>query len=326
MTVGALVRGERRSRGRSSASPAPAPQPVDQSTRFELPADIETLHIATPDEALRVYQRHPEGSVPLIFLHELGGAAEQWAAQLAAVGPKIRAIAYDMRGHGGSRGDLEGSQSDPEGIQADDRARYSLDAGILDLARVVDGLDLDPPVLVGHGFGASIAAEYAAGHPQQVAGILLVDPAGDQSRVPAAQRSALLDQLRRDPGEETAWQFRQLLTAARTGVAERILHHLAEASSEALLEGFESAVAYNPVPTLRRYPGPTRCLVSDLNTLPYSLPRLMPELPSQAIPGTSHWLMMDQPDTLWEILVDFLEEIYPTPSTLSDGTAAPPFP
>lgn len=74
--------------------------------------------------------------------------------------------------------------------------------------------------------------------------------------------------------------------------------------------GFESVADYNPLPALQTYPGPVRCVISDLNTLAYSLHRLLPEMPLRQISGASHWLMMDRPDELWDALVDSLEEIY----------------
>ena len=50
-------------------------------------------------------------------------------------------------------------------------------------------------------------------------------------------------------------------------------------------------------------------MISDRNTLPSSLHNLVPGLPLSRIPAASHWLMMDRPEELWEILVDFLDAV-----------------
>ena len=50
-------------------------------------------------------------------------------------------------------------------------------------------------------------------------------------------------------------------------------------------------------------------LISDLNDLPYSLHRVVPEIPWAVLPGASHWLMMDEPQTVWEALVDFFGQL-----------------
>src|SRR5260370_9985151 len=52
-----------------------------------------------------------------------------------------------------------------------------------DVADATAALGLRRFVLVGHSFGGSVALAYAGGHGEQVAGLLLVDPNGDQRRV-----------------------------------------------------------------------------------------------------------------------------------------------
>ena len=50
-------------------------------------------------------------------------------------------------------------------------------------------------------------------------------------------------------------------------------------------------------------------MVSDLNTLPYSLHNLLDDLPVRPVSGTSHWLMLDCPDELAAHLDDFLARV-----------------
>ena len=57
---------------------------------------------------------------------------------------------------------------------------------------------------------------------------------------------------------------------------------------------------------LERYAGPRLSVISDHNTLPVSLHNLLPDLPVRLVSGTSHWLMMDRPDDLDRLLVEFL--------------------
>lgn len=69
-----------------------------------------------------------------------------------------------MRGHGRSE-------------RPTDASLFRVPALVGDVEAVVDALDLDRIVLVGHSMGASIALEYAAQHPDRVAGLVLVDGA-----------------------------------------------------------------------------------------------------------------------------------------------------
>ncbi len=286
----ALLRRERR--------PAPEPEPAsppepEPAALPRPPKDVVSGWIAGPAGTLRVLERHPDGELPVVFIHGLGGRAEHWAAQLAAAGPAIRAVAFDLPGHGRSDQATDGD--------------YSIPATATAIGAVVDGLGLRRALLVAHSLGANAAIEYAGRRPERIAGLLLVDPSGDQSQLPEADRRQLLSQISRDPEEEIRWNFQQLLTGARAEVASRVLEDLASVPSEVALSALEGGLCHSPLPALERFNGPVRSLISDLNDLPYSLHRLRPELPALYFRGAGHWLMMDRPDDLWAALVDFLE-------------------
>ncbi len=290
VAAAALLRRERR-----SAQPPRRAQPPEPPELPPTPADVDSCWIAGPAGTLRVLERHPDGELPVVYVHGLGGRAEHWAAQFATAGPAIRTVAFDLPGHGRSDQALDGD--------------YSIPATAAAIGAVVDGLGLRRALLVAHSLGATAAIEYAGSHPDRVAGLLLVDPSGDQSRLPATQRRELLAQIARDPGEEVRWNFRQLLAGARAEVADRVLEDLASVPAEVVLQAIEGGVSYSPLPALERFGGPARSLISDLNDLPYSLHNLLPDLPAFHFRQAGHWLMMDRPDDLWAALVDFLEEI-----------------
>jgi pimeloyl-ACP methyl ester carboxylesterase len=46
-----------------------------------------------------------------------------------------------------------------------------------DIGRVIDATELDRPILVAWSYGATIAVRYAARHPDQVRGLVLIDGA-----------------------------------------------------------------------------------------------------------------------------------------------------
>ncbi len=298
LAAAALVRGERRTAARREPRrppPGDAPEAGDGRPVLEPPDDVEVSWVAGPAGTLRVVERHRQGGLPIVFVHGLGGRAEHWSALLAAVGPAIRAVALDLPGHGGSDRPADG-----------DGSVAALAAAI---GAAADGLGLRRIVVVAHSLGAAAAIEYAATHPGRVAGLLLVDPGGDQTRVPAARRRQLIEQLEREPAEELGRYFRQILIGAEPEVAERVLADLAATPTDVVLRALEGGQDYAPLPALAGYAGPLLSVISDLNSLPYSLHNLVPDLPVRHLGGASHWLMMDRPDELWAILVDFLEEL-----------------
>ncbi|MCP4656957.1 MAG: alpha/beta fold hydrolase [bacterium] len=264
---------------------------------YDPPPDAAIYWIPGPAGSLRVCERHRNRrcALPLVFVHGLAGRLEHWSAQLTALGPARCGIAIDLPGHGGS--------------DVADDGDYSIPALAAAIAAVTDGLHLRRLVLVAHSLGATAAIEYAGAHRHRVAGLLLVDPSGDQSRMSGNRRARYLESVRRDPGGEMTWNFRHFLGGARAEVAERVLNALAATPEEVLLGVLEGASAYSPLPALERYGGPLRSVISAFNKQAFSLHRLVPELPVSRIERASHWLMMDKPEELAGILEDFLARV-----------------
>ncbi|HMB54786.1 MAG TPA: alpha/beta hydrolase, partial [Thermoanaerobaculia bacterium] len=122
--------------------------------------------------------------------------------------------------------------------------------------------------------------------------------------------------------DEMRWYFKQVLVGAEEETAERVLADLEATPAPALVGALESSFGYSPLPALEAYAGPVLSVVSDMNTLPYSLHNLVEELPVRLVSGTSHWLMLDKPDEFNDLLDLFLARVelagkFPGPEDLS---------
>ena len=87
------------------------------------------------------------GGPAVLFVHSLAGGAAHWEAQLEHLRGTRRAVAFDVRGHGGSDRPADGD--------------YAIASLAGDVAAVADGLGLGPFVLVGHSMGGGVALSYA---------------------------------------------------------------------------------------------------------------------------------------------------------------------
>lgn len=97
----------------------------------------------------------------VILLHDGLGAIGSWRAlpQRIAQALKVNTLAYDRHGYG---------RSQPrEAFGAD-----FMEAEVAPLLELVDHLELDRPLLVGHSDGGSIALLYAAWHPGRVGAVI----------------------------------------------------------------------------------------------------------------------------------------------------------
>jgi lipase len=109
---------------------------------------------------LHVHRYGPPGPVRILAIHGLTGHGQRWR-HLAGYMPEIAIAAPDLLGHGRSSWE----------------APWTIDANVSALAALLDDEADAPVLLVGHSFGGALAMHLAAARPDQVAALLLLDPA-----------------------------------------------------------------------------------------------------------------------------------------------------
>lgn len=97
------------------------------------------------------------------------------------LGGRHRTVTFDARARGKS------------GTSADYSARGAID----DIGRMIEATGIERPILVAWSHGATITVRYAAEHPDQVAGLVLVDGAYPISMFDEAGKEAVRKQFRR---------------------------------------------------------------------------------------------------------------------------------
>lgn len=96
----------------------------------------------------------------LVLLHGVASNARIWGPVAPLLTPRFRVLALDQRGHG---------QSDKPS------SGYDFATVTGDVRGFIEALGLERPVVAGHSWGGNVALELAAKHPEQVAGLVLVD-------------------------------------------------------------------------------------------------------------------------------------------------------
>ena len=135
------------------------------------------------DHALTSYRQAGEGP-PLLLLHAGASSSAQWERALAALAPRWSVLAPDLYGHGDT--------PCPE-----DMSPETLLARQVAVLRALLAGRGGPAHVVGHSYGAVLALRLAADVPEQVRGIVLVEPvafgllaADDPSLAPVHQVEA----------------------------------------------------------------------------------------------------------------------------------------
>ncbi len=230
-----------------------------------------------------------EGGVPVVLVHGLGSELETWRPVLDRLRGSRRAIAYDQRGHG---------QSDPAG-------EYSIAALAGDLGRVVEQLGLPRFWLAGHSFSGTVVSAYAAEHPEKLAGAVYVDAVGDASggemKEYFRQHDAgmTLERLQAAYGEMLGPKARPATRSAVLASAARM-----DLKAFAALRG--DMGEFDGLSAARRYGGPRFAVEADGEENAFRASHL-PGTKRIAVPGVSHWLMLDDP----QATARALEEVLP---------------
>ena len=104
---------------------------------------------------------------PILCIHGITANCRCWDVMAAALAPHYQILAMDLRGRGRS--------------EKPDRG-YSLDHHIRDIDCLLDDLDIDQAVIMGHSLGAFIGLAFAAEFPDRIDRLILVDGGGDLSK------------------------------------------------------------------------------------------------------------------------------------------------
>jgi pimeloyl-ACP methyl ester carboxylesterase len=230
---------------------------------------------------------------PVVFVHSIAGNTRHWSAQLEHLRTGRRAVALDLRGHGGSEAPRNGE--------------YSMESQAEDVGAVADALGLERFALVGHSMGAGVALAYAGAHPERVTHLLVADPIGDGTQTPEAEVRPFLEALDSPAYVETIEGYWSSIAGSDGGVLERLLRDLRETPRETIVRGLHAIMGFDPKPALGRFRGPTLAVITPANDFPYSMHRLGSGLPHRVIAGTGHWLQIERPAEFNRIMERFLE-------------------
>ena len=137
----------------------------------------------------------PGGAPPLLFLSGGFGTVQSWKRVIGRLAGKYRTVRFDARARGKS------------GTSAD----YSVRAAVSDIGSVIDATQIERPILVGWSYGATIAVRYAAQHPEQVGGLVLIDGAYPITMFDEAGEQKVRTQFRR-----LGWMMRILAALGRS--------------------------------------------------------------------------------------------------------------
>lgn len=143
---------------------------------------------------------------PLLLLHGGFVSRREWAPQVERLSGRFRLVRFDMRGHGDS-------ERTP--------GEYSVERWAKDALGVMDALEIERCVCVGHSLGGMVAQVMARRAPERVAGLVLADTTYSTSSTAWESLQTMLSKglLRLVSVERMAEMSARQLSARRPDVA-----------------------------------------------------------------------------------------------------------
>ncbi|MBD3896099.1 alpha/beta hydrolase [Halomonas sp. ML-15] len=150
-----------------------------------LAAEVNWPRVADSADGVPIaYEVQGSGEPTLVFIHGWSGDGRYWRGQLPHFSQSHRVVTVDLAGHGHS---------------GQGREAHTLPAFGEDVKAVLDDLEVEQAILIGHSMGGPVSVEAARLMPERVIGIIGVDTFHDvAAEVDQEQRDALLEPLKED--------------------------------------------------------------------------------------------------------------------------------
>jgi 3-oxoadipate enol-lactonase len=243
-----------------------------------------------------------EGSGPsLLLIHGVGARLDAWDDVVPALGGRLTAIRYDLRGHGDST-----KAPGP----------YSVELLAADALALLDHLGVARCHVAGHSLGGLVAQQLAIGAPGRVDRLVLLSTVAGRT---AEEKARVLERLAlvRDgiPGEHFRRSIERWFTDEfrrdHPDVIERYLARNMENDPAGYAAAYRVLATTDLADALHRITAPTLVVTGDgdIGSNP-RMARLMHERIAgsrlQVLPGLRHSILVEAPALVARLLVEFL--------------------
>lgn len=176
------------------------------------------------------YEVQGSGEPTLVFIHGWSSDGRYWRGQLPHFSQNHRVITLDLAGHGHS------------GLGRD---AYTMPAFGEDVKAVMDDLEVERAILIGHSMGGPVSVEAARLMPERVIGIVGVDTFHHlASATSQEQRDQMLEPLQEDFAQ-AARQFvaSMFIESTDSKLRDWVMHDMAAAPPEVAISAMDDLLS-----------------------------------------------------------------------------------
>lgn len=258
---------------------------------------VRTGEVRAPDGVPIAYEAHGDGDVALVFVHGWSCDRSYWREQVDAFARDHRVVLVDLAGHGGS---------------GDQREDWTIAAFGADVAAVVDALELERVVLIGHSMGGAVVAQAGELLGERVAGLIGVDTLQDiEESYTAAQIAGFTGPMDANFRVTTRAFVRSMFPAdADSALMHDVAEDMAAAPPHVAVPAIRSYLAHPVSEILDRYRPRVRCINSDLWPTDVEHGRAhCAEFEVETLMGVGHFLFLEDPPLFNAALADAVRSL-----------------
>jgi pimeloyl-ACP methyl ester carboxylesterase len=270
-------------------------------TLFIFACKPDSEHSTKSGDGLRVsYTDQGSGDTALVFVHGWSCDKTYWQHQIPAFSHRYRVLTLDYGGHGNS-----GTK----------RENFTIPSFGNDVVAVVEKLDLDRVILVGHSMGGEVIVDAASKMPDRVLAIIGVDTYMQfrDSTFTREMFKSYTAPFYQDFRRRTDSFVRDMFTAnADTTLINRIAKDMSSADSSVAMQAFESMYSFGEEieDKLMDMKIPVYAINADLWPTNEAYNReVAPGFSVKYMKGYGHFIMLENPELFNRLLQETLDEI-----------------
>lgn len=261
------------------------------------------------DDAVNTYyEDHGDAkSYPLILIHPIGGNILIWHHEIPLLLKSgFRVIAYEIRGHYRTGMGKVGA--------------YAMQDLVTDLEHLLEHLNIKKCTIIGHSIGGIIASMYAAEHPDTVDAIVMINSSPKKFEEKDLEKHFETRKIAITQGIEALAEnkLRSFDESRDLFKDKKHSDFFRDVFTKTSVEGFVAAtialytIPGNVVDKLQTSNCKVFAIVgSDDDVFMRLLKETkeeMPRLKVRILEGSDHWVIIEKPDEMYDILIEFLSE------------------
>ena len=238
-----------------------------------------------------------QGAPALVFVHGWSCSSQYWNKQTAHFATKHKVVTIDLAGHGQS-----GSA----------RKDYTIEAFGADVAAVIEKLDLNRIILIGHSMGGPVIVEAAAQMPERVICLVGADTFHDiEKGYGGPELEEIAVRFEADFVNETQNFVRQMFPPfAEPELIDWIADNMSSADPQIAVNAFRNLGKYDLKSAAEKLEIPIYSISTDLWPTNVEVNQnLVKSFKLKMMPGTGHFVMLEDAEKFNELLEEIIKEL-----------------